>query len=390
MKILYVTSNSPFNSHSGSHQRTALLLDAISSFAEVHVVCFDTHEDLLSRFDKDGCKVIYFGPCIQLSNNKIQQILKRIIRVFMIWNPYFFFQKNKYASKILYDVQKRNSYDYIIVRYLSFAGFCGLEFNKKLIIDVDDLPEQVYASNLNNNKYNFFKWVYCLLNVRFARYHTNIICMKIFHSFFPNNEQNKYSNSSYLPNIPFKYPQKIESINLQKPVVLFVGIMSWEPNSTGVDSFVNNCWPQIKEKVPEAIFRIVGKGVSQQYYNNWIKNDGIEILGFVDDLNLVYNESSVVIAPIYSGAGTNIKVLEGMSYSRPLVISTFASRGFEEYLINGKNIMIASSFDDFISKTVLLLKDIDLNKIVGSNGCEVVNHNFTNTRNLEIISSVFK
>jgi glycosyltransferase involved in cell wall biosynthesis len=99
----------------------------------------------------------------------------------------------------------------------------------------------------------------------------------------------------------------------------------------------------------------------------------------------VYLDSSVVVVPVYNGSGTNIKVIEAMSRGKACVISSFAGKGYEDILVNGKNIFIAESNVDFAEKIVKLLLDDDLRAHIGESARESVDQRYSFENFSEII-----
>lgn len=71
---------------------------------------------------------------------------------------------------------------------------------------------------------------------------------------------------------------------------------------------------------------------------------GVRVLGFVDDLGRLYEESLAVVTPIQSGAGTCIKVLEGVVYGRKVFSTAVGLRGFDPKDVDAAHIC---SFEDF-------------------------------------------
>jgi glycosyltransferase involved in cell wall biosynthesis len=108
-----------------------------------------------------------------------------------------------------------------------------------------------------------------------------------------------------------------------------------------------------------------------------IAGRNLPLNGFVPDIINLYSKSQVVVAPIYHGAGTNIKVLEAMKMKKATVISSFAARGFIGFLQDYENILIAQNDVDFSQKVVLALNDKKLNKIMGRNASTTVNKHFS-------------
>ena len=142
-------------------------------------------------------------------------------------------------------------------------------------------------------------------------------------------------------------------------IVLFEGLLSNPPNFEGLGRFLTEIWPKIIEKHPETRLRVAGHGLQAEQREKWRKIPQVELLGFVSDLVAEYNQSRAVIVPIYTGSGTNIKVLEAMQMGRPCVITNFAAKGFETLLQDGKNILIAQNDAEFAHKLQKLLENPD-------------------------------
>jgi glycosyltransferase involved in cell wall biosynthesis len=148
---------------------------------------------------------------------------------------------------------------------------------------------------------------------------------------------------------------------------MFVGKLSYNPNSQGIDHFLKYVWPIIIKEIPQVHFNIIGFLLSEEKKRHWESHKGVNVIGFTEDLVTEYQKNNIIIVPIYLGGGTNIKVIEAMYMSKACVISQYASRGFEDLLIDGENILIAENENDFASKIIQLLKDPDLSKHIGVN-----------------------
>jgi glycosyltransferase involved in cell wall biosynthesis len=98
-------------------------------------------------------------------------------------------------------------------------------------------------------------------------------------------------------------------------------------------------WPAVHAKFSQMRYKIIGKGVPSALEKKWNSIPGVEVLGYVSDseLDRLYEESLVVVAPILSGAGTCIKVLEAGLRQRFVYATSFARRGLvgsESYCLN--------------------------------------------------------
>ena len=66
--------------------------------------------------------------------------------------------------------------------------------------------------------------------------------------------------------------------------------------------FLENIFPKVKEKIPLAKFRIVGK-CSEKYKEKFIDRADIEVTGEVSDIRPFVQECNVSVAPLIYGSG---------------------------------------------------------------------------------------
>lgn len=84
---------------------------------------------------------------------------------------------------------------------------------------------------------------------------------------------------------------------------------------------------------------------------------GVRVLGTVPSVVPPYRACDFSIAPIWTGAGINIKVLESYAYGRTCVLTPFAYRGYEDCLEDGVSACVAKSPEDFARACIDLLRD---------------------------------
>lgn len=107
------------------------------------------------------------------------------------------------------------------------------------------------------------------------------------------------------------------------PTLLIVGSDN-EINIDGLNAFLAEDWPEIKRALPHSRLLLAG-GVSKHAP----QAADIEALGFVEDLATTYGMADVVVNPVRSGTGLNIKSIEALGYGIPLVTTASGSRGIE-------------------------------------------------------------
>jgi len=108
--------------------------------------------------------------------------------------------------------------------------------------------------------------------------------------------------------------------------VLFVGSLDVRMNQEAIEWFVESAWPSVREAVPDATFRIVGRNPTTRI-ERLAEAEGVELVGGVPSVVPYYDEASVVVAPLRFGGGTKLKILEAMSMARPLVTTPTGATG---------------------------------------------------------------
>lgn len=173
------------------------------------------------------------------------------------------------------------------------------------------------------------------------------------------------------------------------PRLLFVGNYRHTPNQEAVYHFAREILPRIQQAVPQAEFCIVGANAHLLDRQALTKNGRIHVVGYVKDIRASYQEAQVFVAPIQSGNGMRVKLLEALSMGMAVVASPLARAGFcvnsEEYLL------LANNPDEFASQTLRLLDDRLLRERVGTNARRVIRNHYDwkviETEFLELVES---
>lgn len=139
------------------------------------------------------------------------------------------------------------------------------------------------------------------------------------------------------------------------PVVMFTGLMNWPPNVDAVTWFAESIWPRVLRDVPNARFRIVGRGPNAAVQRLASSSSSIDVTGEVPDIQGQLAEASVVAIPLRLGSGTRLKVYEAMAAGRPLVSTALGAAGLD--VRDGQDILFAETEGAFAGRVIELLKD---------------------------------
>ncbi len=144
-----------------------------------------------------------------------------------------------------------------------------------------------------------------------------------------------------------------ETVSLIKSKTVFhIGAMDWQPNVVGIDWFVEKVWPIVVQQVPEASLHLAGKAMDKS-----MKYEGANIVvhGEVQSAKDFLASHRVMIAPLLSGGGVKVKVIEGMLAGKPIVTTRIGAEGIQ--FQNGFDLFVTEDEQTFADNVVKLLLD---------------------------------
>jgi glycosyltransferase involved in cell wall biosynthesis len=140
--------------------------------------------------------------------------------------------------------------------------------------------------------------------------------------------------------------------------ILFCGSMDYYPNEEGMLWFYNNVFPLVRNEIPGVALTLVGTTQIKENYKSLMNDLSVNFEGRVEDVKPYYYRASVCIAPLLSGSGTRLKILEAMSFGNPVVSTRIGAEGIDA--INGKELLIADDAQEFAQAIIDLLKNNEL------------------------------
>ena len=136
--------------------------------------------------------------------------------------------------------------------------------------------------------------------------------------------------------------------------LLFLGSFGYRPNILAASELIEQIWPDILAKVPDAKLFITGDHPDNiAAYKSSPPN--VVFTGFVPDIDELYRGIRGVVCPIRSGGGTRLKVIEGALRGKAIVCTTIGSEGLG--LQDSIHLLIRDKKADFVAACVSLLND---------------------------------
>jgi glycosyltransferase involved in cell wall biosynthesis len=139
------------------------------------------------------------------------------------------------------------------------------------------------------------------------------------------------------------------------PRLLFVGSFAHPPNLAGARILVEEIMPLVSAVRPDIRLDVVGRGADTGLIEAAERHAGrVRMHGFVADLDPLWARCSIFVAPLFTGGGIKIKVLEAMARGACIVSTPIGVEGIDE---SGDASTIADSAEDFAARILDLALD---------------------------------
>lgn len=375
MKILIVSPFFPYPLDSGGKTRVFNIIEGLRKKHQITLISLigekESHhfQKLKSIWPNVTISVVSYQEEPDYSN----RYLRKLAYLFQVLNPFYY--ESIYSDKLSIIIQKtlwEDNFNLIQIEFSQLAHFLPKEIDIPSIIVAHDLAHITHyrrfltASNLIERWKEFKNW----LNFKkqeqywFPKYDKCLVMsendrLKLLKS-LPN------LNITVLPNgVDTDFYTKIDKDEDNK--ITFLGGLSHPPNLTALKYFTKSIYPLIIDNIKNFKFIIMGNP-GEVNVEQFKVDSNVQYLGFVED-SRPYLSNSILVAPLLSGSGTRLKILEAMSIECAVVATTIACEGIG--VTNHKNIIIADGAENFAKEVINLLNNKELRQEIGKNAREL-------------------
>ncbi|MEN6552517.1 MAG: glycosyltransferase family 4 protein [Methanobacterium sp.] len=156
--------------------------------------------------------------------------------------------------------------------------------------------------------------------------------------------------------------KEIFGLDKNKISIVFHGSYEHLPNYEAINLIKDKIYPEFRKQLDKVEFVIAGVGVPVSS-----KNEGLRLIGFVEDIYSLLKSSDIAIVPILHGAGTKLKILDYMGVGLPIVSTDKGMEGINA--VNYEHAVIVEDINThFIEAINYLIENKEERKRIGSNG----------------------
>ncbi|MFT5733997.1 MAG: glycosyltransferase involved in cell wall biosynthesis [Planctomycetota bacterium] len=149
-----------------------------------------------------------------------------------------------------------------------------------------------------------------------------------------------------------------------RPVLLFEGTMSYQPNIEGATHLVRYILPIVQRSIPEASVLIVGRNPTPEIQA--LAAEDVEVTGTVDDIREHMSRGSLLACSLRTGTGLKNKILQSWAMGIPVVATPISVPGLGG--VHEGNMLIADGAERFAEQCVRLLKSPELSRDLSQAG----------------------
>jgi polysaccharide biosynthesis protein PslH len=254
---------------------------------------------------------------------------------------------------------KFESFDIVLLESLFTTPYIKTvrSYSKSKIILRSHNIEYIIWERLSMKNNNPFKKLYLrLLSVQLKNYELGILKKIDGIATISNKEKNKYLEQEFplkIVTIPFgietkNYKNKTKNREDRKLKFFHLGSMDWKPNLEAVGWLLDEIWPKIQKKIPNAELHLAGKNMPDLLFKK--KNINVFNHSEVKDSSKFISDHDVMLVPLLSAGGIRIKIIEGMAHGKAVISTKIGAEGIEYK--NQENILIADSSKEFYNEAL--------------------------------------
>ncbi len=378
MRVLFLASELPHPADSGGAIKTSSILAYLRRRHEVHVVCFERRP--LTQEQVRWCAEFDAVETLPLNRGRTPL---NLARSYMRGIP-LSIERNRSArmEELVSQRLRDGGYDAAFVDGWLMAQYLPAEFDRLRLLHEHNAEHVMWRRQAERERNPLVKALIRLEYRRVRRYEAAILPR--FDTVFAVSEADRQSlielgaepeRLRVLPNLPD--PELLERPALSfatEPVILYFGTLSWPPNVEGLEYLLNDVFPALRERMPEARLLIAGKGAPRRLRRLARRTAGVEFLGPVGDAEPLYRRARLFVEASRSGGGTRLKVLNAMARGLPVVASPEGAEGLDA--VPGEHLLVAHDAESMVAAMARLMADDGLWRALSENGRTLIRRRY--------------
>ncbi len=384
LKVLFICNKSPWPSKEGGPMAMNNLIEGLAATGIlVKVLAVDSDKypvapgDIPAAYrEKTGIEFVHLNLSVKSVPAFLNLFSKKSYHVER-------FISKDFEEKLV-GILIKEKFDIIQMETLFMAPYLGIirEHSKaKIVLRAHNIEhliwKRIFSTCRNPLKKFYLKHLFTTLE----NYEKTVL--NRFDGILPITEKDAgfFKNYCQKPVETIPFGVNLEDYSLQDKLpqenaLFHIGSMNWMPNEEGIHWFLNEVWPKTRDKFPNLKLYLAGRAMPRWLLN--LKEINVIVLGEVHEARDFILSKSISIAPLFSGSGVRIKIIESMCLAKAVISTKTGAEGIDYE--DGENILIAETPDDFVSAITRLYENPEEARRLGKNARRLIEANHDNRK----------
>ncbi len=356
MKLLFLTSRLPYPPNRGDRLRTFNFIRSLAPKNEIYLISL-----IVNETEREHIAALQ-EYCGKIQVVRLSAARSAINVGLNIWRQQPL-QVSYYRSAAMQALIDRtideNQFDAVYVHLFRMAPFVTEHNNLYRIVDLTDVISQELIRSMPYRGI-LSRSVYRLERSRIERYERWVADTFEETWLIADHDRSILSRGCPEANIQV-VPNGVDTQKLyptgkaaEPNTLIFVGHLGVFHNVDAASFLVQEILPRVRAEIPEVSVKLVGAAPNPEI-QALSRVPGVQVPGYVDDLNAALNQSAVFVAPLRFAAGVQNKVLEAMAAGRPIVTTSIVNQGIRAE--DGRDLITADGAQSIADAVIALLRD---------------------------------
>ena len=152
--------------------------------------------------------------------------------------------------------------------------------------------------------------------------------------------------------------------------IIFTGTFYYLPNKEAAEVLIEKIYPQLSKIYPNCRLLLVGQKPTEYLQHVSQEEPGIIATGTVPDTRPYFASASVLVAPLFQGGGTRLKILEAFAAGCPVITTTKGAEGLK--VTDGEHLLIRNTPDEMVAAVCQLWSEPSLGQKLADSAYQLV------------------
>lgn len=367
MNILVVSTQWPFPTRSGVTTRIYQLVRELAARHDVTLLSYARAEDaegVAALSEELPVRVVQREPRSRMAKRSAQLRSIVSLRPFAARDAY-----SVEMQRALDELCAEQTFDFVQLESTVLAGL-SVPPGPKVVIDEHNIEYEIFQrvcageSSLARRMFNQLEYL------RFRRFEQR--CWRRIDGCVVTSEREAPVVGAHAPGTPTAVvPNGVDvdsfvpSCDPVEPrTVVFNGTLDYRPNLDAVQYLLDQVWPLVLNRCPDARLEIVGYASPEDVRR--LRRPGVVFTGQVPDVRTYLQRAAVIAVPVRMGGGTRLKIVEALALGKAIVSTSLGCEGIA--VRDEEHLLIADDAQAFAAKTAELFAEPARREALGRAG----------------------